>query len=125
MSSIAKDEAVSNIVDYLKRRKSGRGCYIFGSQYGLLLVPKYINCLKTLGIKFISVVIKDNQNPEVKKLKNVFPDINIIGENDFLNNYKNEDIILSSIDWKEDKNWLIKNGISRDKIVVLFDFFYP
>jgi hypothetical protein len=86
---------------------------------------RHINDIKTLGINFGAVVIKDNQNQQGQELKSIFPDINTISENDFLNIYKNEEIILFSQNWIEDKNWLVKNGIKRDKIVVLFDFFYP
>jgi FkbM family methyltransferase len=130
LSSGANDEYVSNIIDYIREmEKLGSKCILFGNyEKGFFQnFLSYIDQLEDLGVEFSTIVIEDRQNSHaLKQIKRILPYVSIITRSDFLNNYKDENIILfSSSKWAEHKNWLIENGINSNKMFVLFDFYYP
>ena len=121
--SQAQHESVADIINLLKSPPLS-DCILFGEQDELFAATSFFtNCLKSLDVKFSAIVMKNNQGFQL--VKQYFPDINLITENEFLSNYKNENIVLFSMLWEYDKNYLIKNGIDRNKIFVLFDWYSP
>ncbi|MDR3124503.1 MAG: FkbM family methyltransferase [Endomicrobium sp.] len=124
---LAQSESIANIIDFLKSPPppSPCDCVLFGEQDVYFVSSSiFVNDFKLLGVKFSAIVMKNNQNPQL--VRQYFPDINLITENEFLSTYKNENVfLLSRTCWKYDKNYLIKNGINRDKIFLLFDASCP
>ncbi|MDR1244128.1 MAG: FkbM family methyltransferase [Endomicrobium sp.] len=122
---LAQNESIANIIDFLKSPPPPCDCVLFGEQDVYFAATSvFANCLKSLGVKFSSIVMRNNQNSQL--VRQYFPDINLITESEFLSTYKNENVFLfSRFCWNYDKNYLIKNGINRDKIFILFDFSCP